>query len=247
MERNWPDDRSAQLGLRPERDDWPTITVRMTGPGADKPYFQGIVRIDDQQSLELVGGRASVFCVEPGEHLVHVHFRRKFRLHQCPVRAECSLHVTLAPREHVRLCCGMGASAKRDWAGYQRAVFRESLGRGAVLLRNCALFSAGLLVTWGIAGLLEPQIRALSVRASHDLGLRGAWIAHFASLTASKAAVIAWSTLVWCLLARWLAIFGHDSAAPRTLHRLPSPYFLEKEGYPCPKPCSSKSGAELSN
>jgi hypothetical protein len=74
-----PDCLLTDIPMRPERDDWAKIWVQMTGRGAGKPGFQGIVRIDGVQSLDLVGGMPSVFRVEPGEHKVSVRFRRRFR------------------------------------------------------------------------------------------------------------------------------------------------------------------------
>jgi len=241
-----PDFLLSEIPMRPERDDWAKISVRMTGRGAEKPGVKGIVRVDGNQSLDLVGGRASTFRVEPGEHVVSVRFKRRSAVSAYPGRAECSLSVTLSPREEVRLHCGIRAGAQVEWARTKNAKFVESVMLVAGYLPVGPLAIAGLLLATKTAPSIDPLVHNLSVWVGRFLGLQGPWATLFVGLTGSSLAVTIWIALLWSLLVIRLIGLRHPDRGRNDSSRIQDPYFLAGEDSQWLKTCSWIPQTELS-
>jgi hypothetical protein len=232
--------------MRPDRDDWAKISVQMTGRGARKPVFQGIVRIDGVQSLDLVSGMPSVFRVEPGEHVVSVRFRRRFRVAGFAGKAECRLAIALLPREEVRLHCGIRTGAHEERHRAKHAALVESVTLRASYLPETVLAVAGFLLLLATATATHPLIYNLSLEASRFLGLQGPWESIFVAICGSRLALTCWMALATSILVSGLIRFRHPDRAQLSSSRIEHPYFLEREDSKCQKTCLRKVETELS-
>ncbi len=240
-----PDCLVTETPMRPERDDWATISVQMTGLGAESPRFQGIVRIDGGQKLDLVGGSPSVFRVEPGEHVVSVCFARKFRLDGYPEKAECRLRVEVSPQEAVRLSCGIRPGARGEWHRAKNAKFHGVMFLVGYL-SFCALTIAGWLLVKASAPLIQPFVHGVCVWASRFLGLQEPWATLFVAPTGSRLAVTIGMALAMALLfCRWIG-FRFPDRGQNDASRIEDPYFLAREDSKCQKTYLQKHPMELS-
>ncbi len=196
-----------------ESTELATIKIEPTETVGNESDFVGIAIMDECSHSDMYHGRSTEFRVEAGEHLVTVHFGRRYRVAGYLGRARVSLAVVVKPGEQLDLVYGVS----RDWMSPQST--RD--------FWPPFLWVTGGVLAFGIGWNVSPLLREVIASTTAALGIRQPWRSLFGFFVSTReatafAAMYAWlivGTIVLRIFARRLRLRMMSVESPYVLMR----------------------------